>query len=98
MSDTTEVMIRLFSMDENRSIETDREDYGPEHFGGTIPEKGDFILSPLAPGEKDRSDYRNREIHEVTGRYFYPREGTDLIRVALIVRTRAMKFEESSLL
>jgi hypothetical protein len=75
------------------------DDYDLEDLGGTVPMIGDLIVDPGVVQGRDRTDPANRDVHEVTARYFYPRTTDSAsVLVGLLVTTRQGREEEINLL
>jgi len=86
MSDET--IIRLFAESKGR-YDSIGEDYGPEFFGGKIPEVGDIIASPGVIQGDDPLNPSSYTLHEVTKRYFIVRSFKPrLSLIGLVVKSR----------
>lgn len=81
-----DITIRLYFREADGTLVDGQEDYGVESFAGQVPAIGDMIVRPGVPQGLDRGDPSNREIWDVVGRVFNPRDLADY--VALIVEER----------
>lgn len=81
-----DITIRLYFREANGTLVDGQEDYGIESFAGQVPAIGDMIVRPGVLQGLDRHDPANREIWDVVGRVFNPRDLADY--VALVVEER----------
>lgn len=81
MNTTIRICIRSGGM-----IEDAKQDYGPEDFGGIVPNIGDAILAPGVTQGLNRHEPANRKVWEVVGRVFNPHDNANY--VVLVVDQR----------
>lgn len=97
MSDKPEVYVRMFYRNADDDLDSDREDYTVEQYGGTIPNVGDIIVSQgMNSPDANRLDPEERTFCEVVRRYFLPDD--KLVRVAIEVKPRSGKWGERGVL
>jgi hypothetical protein len=90
----TDITIRLYHREADGTLVDGQQDYGVESFAGQVPAIGDKIVKPGVRQGLDRHDPSNREIWDVVGRVFNPRDMEDY--VALIVEERGADQSEYS--
>ena len=90
------LMIRIL-FQTGSTLEDRNEDYPVEHFGGTLPSPGDWILKPAVAAGADRRDPENRRIWEVIRRVYNPKDLAGEY-VALVVKERLAKSADLELL
>jgi hypothetical protein len=86
----TETYVHLFYDDGHGCL----RDAGAEplsSYGGTVPVVGDLIVDRNVGKGMDRSDARNRTIHEVVARYIIPGEAT---HIHLVIEGRRGTYRE----
>lgn len=95
---TEDTIIRIF-VEQHGHLESIGEDYGPEFFGGAIPEAGDVICSPGVLQGADRYDPANYTLHEVKRRFFIVQSfEPKWSLIGLVVQSRPGEESERSLL
>lgn len=92
----TEPTIRIYRRMPDGSVHDGEEDYDRSAFAGQIPSIGDLILNPGVLTGVDRRQAQNREIWEVVGRIFNPRDLEDYI--ALVVETHSATDKDAGLI
>ena len=82
-------VVRLYGKDDEGRLYDMKDEYDLSELCNTVPEVGDQIVSPWVDASQDRRDFRNRQVYEITARYFLPRgHGDDVCYVALLVNKR----------
>lgn len=82
-----DIHIRIYFREADGTIVDGQQEFDVESFAGLVPAIGDIVVKPGVPQGLDRNEPSNREIWEVVGRVFNPRDMDDY--VALIVEERA---------
>lgn len=90
----SKVTIRIYFQDANGTLSDGAQDFGVESFAGQIPLIGDMIVDPGVIQGLDRHNPVNREVWEVVGRVFNPRDLANY--VVLIVKARSPQPAEYS--
>lgn len=78
--------IRVYFREADGMLVDSQQEFDIESFAGLVPGVGDMIVKPGVPQGLDRHEPSNREIWDVVGRVFNPRDMNDY--VALIVEER----------
>lgn len=85
--DLAGISIRIYFREADGTLVHNQQEFGVETFAGQVSAIGDMIVNPGVPQGLDRHDPSNREVWDVVGRVFNPRDMNDY--VALIVEERA---------
>lgn len=89
-----DVTIRIYFQEADGTLVDGQQDFGVESFAGQIPSIGDMVVNPGVLQGLNRHDPVNREVWDVVGRVFNPRDLEDY--VALIVKSRSPRPAEHS--
>lgn len=83
----TDVHIRIYFREAAGTLVDSQQEFDVGSFAGLVPGVGDMIVNPGVPQGLDRHNPSNRQVWDVVGRVFNPRDMDDY--VALIVEERA---------